>query len=325
MRRPPVPGQAAGSKEVRAREITKPGRVGRAGTDLIAVYRPSMTILVTGATGNIGRHLVNNLLAAGKQVRALTRNPQDAGLPAQVGVIRGDMTMPRTVAPALEGIESIYLSPASERLHDFLELARGAGVRRVVLLSGASAAGDTERDLQSWTHPRYRAVEAAVEDSGFAEWTFLRPGPFATNLLWWAPSIRAEGVVRAPYGAAVYPLIHEADIAAVAALALTQDGHVGEKYTLTGPEITSQVEQVAAIGRAIGRHIRFEELTEEQWCATVGGFLPPGIVTDLLRYWSETAGDPSTALPVLPTVGRLTGRPMHTLAQWAADHAHDFS
>jgi uncharacterized protein YbjT (DUF2867 family) len=284
-----------------------------------------MTILVTGATGNIGRRLVNNLLAAGNQVRALTRNPRDAALPAQVGVIHGDMNEPRTVAPALQGAESIYLSPASERLHEFLDLARRAGVRRVVLLSGASAAGDIERDRESWTHPRYRAVEAAVEDSGLAEWTFLRPGPFATNLLWWAPSIRAEGVVRAPHGAAVYPLIHEADIADVAALALTQDGHVGEKYTLTGPESTSQVEQVAAIGEAIGRHIRFEELTEEQWRATVGKFLPPGIVTDLLRYWSETAEDPSTALPVLPTVEHLTGRPARTLAQWAADHAHAFA
>jgi uncharacterized protein YbjT (DUF2867 family) len=284
-----------------------------------------MRILVTGATGNIGRHLVNNLLVAGQQVRALTRNPSKAGLPPPVEVIQGDMTMPETLPPALEGVESTYVSPASERFHEFVDLARRAGVRRMVLLSGASAAGDTERDRESWTHPRYRAVEVAVEDSGLAEWTFLRPGPFATNLLWWAPSIRAEGVVRAPYGAAVYPLIHEADIADVAALTLTQDGHVGEKYTLTGPETTSQVDQVAAISNAIGRDIRFEELTEEQWRATVGKFLPPGIVTDLLRYWSETAEDPSTALPVLPTVTRITGRPARTLAQWAADHQHDFS
>jgi hypothetical protein len=82
---------------------------------------------------------------------------------------------------------------------------------------------------------------------------------------------------------------------------------------------------VAAIGKAIGREIRFEELTEDQWRESVGKFLPPGIVTDLLRYWSESANDPSTAMPVLPMVEQLTGKPARTLAQWAADHAHDFS
>jgi uncharacterized protein YbjT (DUF2867 family) len=284
-----------------------------------------MTILVTGATGNVGRYVVDNLLAVGMPVRALTRNPHKAGLPAHVEVVQGDLSVPETLPPALEGIESIYLLPVLEGFDEFVDLVKRAGVRRVVLLSGASAAGETERDRQSWTYPQYRIAEAAVEGSGLAEWTFLRPGPFAANLLWWAHSIRTEGIVRAPYGAAVYPLIHEADIADVATLALTQDGHVGAKYTLTGPETTSQVEQVAAISKAIGRQIRFEELTEEQWRGTVGRYLPPGIVTDLLRYWSETADDPSTALPVVPTVARLTGRPARTLAQWAADHARDFS
>ncbi len=284
-----------------------------------------MTILVTGATGNIGRLVVDKLLASGRQVRALTRSPDKARLPTKVEVVQGELTVPQSWPAALVSIESVYLFPVLDGIHQFLDMAKRAGARRVVLLSGASAAGETERDRQSWTYPQYRAVETAVEGAGLDEWTFVRPGPFAANLLWWAHSIRTEGVVRAPYGDAVYPLIHEADIAAVAALALTENGHAGAKYTLTGPELTSQVEQVATIGKAIGRDIRFEELTEEQWRGSVGRFLPPGVVTDLLRYWSETAKDPSTALPVVPTVERLTGRPARTLLQWAADHAHDFS
>jgi uncharacterized protein YbjT (DUF2867 family) len=284
-----------------------------------------VTILITGATGKIGRHLVDDLLATGHRLRALTRDQGKVSLPAAVEVVQGDLTVPATWPAALDGVERVYLFPVLESIQEFVRAARGAGVRRIVFLSGSWAAGETERDRQTWTYPQYRAAEAAVEGGGLDEWTILRPGPFATNLLWWARSIREQCVVRAPYGAAVCPLIHEADIAAVAALALTQDGHVGARYTLTGPKATSQVEQAAMIGRAIGHEIRFDELTADQWRESVSPFLRPGIIADLLRYWSETASDPSTALPALPTVERLTGRPARTMTQWAEDHVRDFS
>ncbi|MFJ4778918.1 SDR family oxidoreductase [Streptomyces sp. NPDC088762] len=284
-----------------------------------------MTILVTGATGKIGRHVVQDLLAAGKDVRALSRQPQTAGLPPEVTVVEGDLTVPESLAAALDGVESAFLFPVLDAIPDFAASAKRAGVQRVVLFTGAWAAGHTERDRGSWVYPRYRAAEAALENSGVAEWTVLRPAPFQTNMLWWASSVRAESVVRAPYPAATCPLIHEADIAAVGALALTEGGHHAARYTLTGPAAVSQTEQVAAIGDAIGREVRFEELTAEQWRATTGKFLRPGIASDLLREWSETAADPSRALPVLKTVEELTGRPARSIAEWAADHAADFA
>ncbi|MCJ1680434.1 NAD(P)H-binding protein [Streptomyces sp. APSN-46.1] len=284
-----------------------------------------MTILLSGATGKIGRHVVDNLLAAGKDVRALSRRPDRAGLPPEVTVVEGDLTVPESLTAALDGVESAFLFPVLEAIPDFVASAKRAGVQRIVLFTGAWAAGHTERDIGSWVYPRYRAAEAALESSGVAQWTILRPAPFQTNMLWWASSVRAESVVRAPYPAATCPLIHEADIAAVAALALTEDGHHGARYTLTGPAAVSQTEQVAAISGAIGREIRFEELTADQWRESTGKFLRPGIVGDLLREWSETAADPSCALPVLTTVEELTGKRPRSVDEWAADHAADFA
>jgi uncharacterized protein YbjT (DUF2867 family) len=105
-------------------------------------------------------------------------------------------------------------------------------------------------------------IERLIERTGLA-WTFLRASGFATNALWWAPQIRADGVVRAPYGAAVRSSIHERDIAAVAVRALTGDGHAGAQHLLTGPQALTQVEQVRAIGEAIGRPLRYEEIARE--------------------------------------------------------------
>jgi uncharacterized protein YbjT (DUF2867 family) len=240
-----------------------------------------------------------------------------------VDVVPGDLTAASSLPAALDGVESAYLFPVLPAVEKFASLAARAGVRRIVLLTGSWAAGETRRDRESWTFPRYRAAEAVLEGSGL-EWTILRPCQFATNLLWWAPSIRAEGVVRAPYGASACPLIHEADIAAVAARALSEDGHAGQRYLLTGPQSVSQAEQAATIGAAIGRDIRFAELTAREWRASVSGFLRPGIIDDLLRYWSETAADPHAGQRVSPAVEHVTGRPGRTIGQWAADHASDF-
>jgi uncharacterized protein YbjT (DUF2867 family) len=282
-----------------------------------------VTILVTGATGNIGRHIVPNLLAANQKVRVLTRDSVPAGRPAEVEVVRGDLTVPSSLQPALEGVDSVYLFPVLTAVEKFVELAAQAGVRRIVLLTGSWSAGETRRDRESWTFPRYRAAEAVVEGSGL-EWTILRPCPFAANLLWWAPSIRAEGLVRAPYGASACPLIHESDIGAVAAHALTEDRHAGQRYLLTGAESLTQVEQADTIGRAIGRDIRFVEVTADEWRASVSAFLRPGIIDDLLRYWSETAADPGTGQRLSPSVEEVTGAPGRTITRWAADHARDF-
>lgn len=154
------------------------------------------------------------------------------------------------------------------------------------MLSSASAG--FENDPGDEFH---RAAERAVEDSG-PEWTQVRPGMCAGNLLDWSDAIRAEGVAKAPYDAARQSPVHELDIAAVAATALLSDGHNGKIYTLSGPEALTKTEQVAAIGKAIGRDIRFEELTSEQWREHVKEEMPPFVIDWLLGLWAQTVDNP---------------------------------
>ncbi|HEV2669133.1 MAG TPA: NAD(P)H-binding protein, partial [Blastocatellia bacterium] len=192
------------------------------------------TILVTGATGNVGRQVVSQLLATGARVRALTRNPASAALPGEVDVVRGDLLDPNALYARLGGVEAVFLvwRSLADDAAPFLN-AVATRARRIVFLSSAAVRDDVEQQ----TNPIGKAhaeIEGLIEKSGL-EWTFLRPGGFATNALWWwAPQIRMSDVVRWPYGAAAWAPIHERDIAAVAVRALTEKGHGGAKYFLTG-------------------------------------------------------------------------------------------
>ncbi|MEW2087333.1 NAD(P)H-binding protein [Streptomyces sp. NPDC005283] len=278
-----------------------------------------MTVLVTGATGSVGRHVVDRLVAAGVGVRVLTRTPSAAGFHAGVEVFEGDLEQPETVHAALEGAESLYLFPVPQTAREVVAAAKEAGVRRIVVLSSSSVL-DTSGDNHSGEH--HRAVERAVEESGL-EWTFVRPDEFASNVLWkWAHSIRTESVVRAPYGNAPRVLIHEADVAAVAATALLEDGHAGEAYVVTGPEAITQADQVKAIAEAGGRPISFEEITPDQAREFMGRVMPAPVVEMVLGYLADACVNPP--VPV-DTVERITGRPALTFARWAADHAADFA
>ncbi|MEV1160304.1 NAD(P)H-binding protein [Micromonospora chokoriensis] len=273
-----------------------------------------MKILVTGATGTVGRHVVDRLLAGGVQVRALTRRPEHAGLPAQVEVVGADLEQPDTLEAAFQDVDQLYLV-VSGATEEVVNLARKAQVRRIVVLSTATAAIDG--DMIGGFH---RAAEIVVENSGLA-WTHIRPGMFAANLLDWADAIRTEGVVRAPYEAARQAPLHEVDVAEVAATALLADGHDGRIHTLSGPQCLTKSEQVAAISQAIGRPVSFEELTPEQWRANVQDALPSYVAEWLLGLWAKAVDNPE---PVLPTVQEVLGRPPRPLAEWASDHAADF-
>ena len=274
-----------------------------------------MRIFVTGATGTVGREVIEHLLTAGAHVRALTRRPENAGLPAAIEVVGGDLENPESLVPAFHGVDRMYLLATGDT-RQIVDLAKQTGVRRTVVLSSASAG--FENDPGGEFH---RAAERAVEDSG-PEWTHVRPGMFAGNLLDWAEAIRTGGVVKAPCGAARQSPVHEFDIAAVAATTLLSDGHHGKIYTLSGLEALTKTEQVAAISNAIGRDIRFEELTPEQWREHVEEEMPPFAIDWLLGLWALTVDNPE---PVLPTVQEVLGRPARTVAEWAADHAEHFA
>ncbi|MBX6766344.1 MAG: NAD(P)H-binding protein, partial [Actinomadura rubrobrunea] len=188
-----------------------------------------MTILVTGATGHVGRLVVERLVAAGADVRALTRDPSRARFPQDVDIVQGDLTVPASLAGAFDGVDRMYLFPVAATAREVVAMAEDAGVRRIVTLSSGAVEGGYDTDF-------HLPVEQAVEASGL-EWTHVRPGEFMLNKLWlWGPSIRDEGVVRTPFPDVTWCPIHERDIADVAAEALLKDGHAGRAYMLNGPE-----------------------------------------------------------------------------------------
>ncbi|MFB9903616.1 SDR family oxidoreductase [Allokutzneria oryzae] len=213
-----------------------------------------MRVLVTGATGNVGRIVVEQLVRQGVPVRALTRDPASATFPEEVEVARGDLTDP--AALPLEGIDRMYLFPLPGTAGGVVARAVDAGVRRIVTLSSGAVTFGHDTDY-------HLPVEQAVEASGL-EWTHVRPGEFALNKLWlWGPSIRAESVVRDPNPDVAWFPTHERDIADVAVAALTEDGHAGQAYTVNGPQQISYRDQVRAIAGAIGREVRFEVVSRE--------------------------------------------------------------
>lgn len=276
-------------------------------------------IVVTGATGTVGRQVVTQLSERGVPVRALARDPASARLPEDVAVARADLADPASLEPHLPGADSVFLvwpftSPGlAAELGSRVVHVLARHVPRIVYLSAQAAAG---RPGSFWA-----TIERLIEESG-AQWTFLRPTGFATNTLMWADQIRSSGVVRWPYGAAVRSLIHERDIAAVAVAALTADRHAGQKYLLTGPEAMTQAEQVRLIGEAIGRPVRWAELAPEtarqQLLAAWGD---PAFVDSALTTWAGLVTQPE---PVTRTVEQVTGAPARTFRQWAGDHASDF-
>ncbi|MCP2259992.1 Uncharacterized conserved protein YbjT, contains NAD(P)-binding and DUF2867 domains [Streptoalloteichus tenebrarius] len=278
-------------------------------------------VLVTGATGNVGGQVVAQLRGTGVAVRALARKPESADLPEGVEVVRGDLGDASTLDAALEGVDAVFLVwPffTTEAAPAVLE-AIGRHARRVVYLSASGVRDDGSTDGEGIVF--HAEMERLIKGSDL-EWTMLRPAGFATNALMWAPQTREGDVVRWIYGDARRSLIHEADIAAVAVRALTEDGHHGARYHLTGPEALTQVEQVEAIGKAVGRPVRWEEMSRvaaREYLLAHGW--PEAFVTGALDAWAGLVDHPE---PVTSTVEQVTGVPARTFHQWAVDHAADF-
>ncbi|MET7393325.1 NAD(P)H-binding protein [Dactylosporangium sp. NPDC005572] len=266
-------------------------------------------IVVTGATGNVGRPLVHALRRAGAEVVAVSRS---AG-------VRADLAVPSTLRPALAGARSLFLLVPGEGVdaHTVLKEVTAAGVGHVVLLS--SQAAGTRPDAPS--HAPLRALEDALRDAGVA-WTVLRPGGFHTNAFAWVPSIRAQRRVAAPFADVRLPSVDPADIAAVAAATLLDAGtHAGRTYTLTGPAATSPRERTASIAAALGEPLEFVELSRAEARAQLLTFMPAPVADGTL----DILGTPTDAeRAVSPDVELVLGRPAASFADWARHNAAAF-
>jgi uncharacterized protein YbjT (DUF2867 family) len=284
-------------------------------------------ILVTGATSRVGRLVVGELLRAGVPVRALTRSPAGAALPTDAEVVSGDFAEPASLDAALQGTGAVFLiwtAAIATAPAVIGRLARHSGTepRRVVFLSSP----------HQTPHPFFqqpnalRGVHAGIEQmlaETALDVAILRPGIFASNALhWWAPQIRNGGVVRWPYGAAETAPIDERDIAAVAARVLLGDGSAHADHVLTGPESLSQADQVRAIGEAIGRPLRFDELSPDEFRRETAATWPSAAVEMLLGAWRATLGHPAF---VTRAVEEIAGSPARSFSQWAADNAAAFA
>jgi uncharacterized protein YbjT (DUF2867 family) len=274
-------------------------------------------MLVTGAAGNVGGELVRALANAGVPVRALVRSAGQGRFPAGAEAVSGDLNDPASLRPALYGTDGVFLLPGYADMPGVLAEARRAGVHRVVQLSGMSAgSGDMSNAVTAYM----ASSEQAARESGLA-WTILRPAMFMSNTFQWMPQLRAGDVVHAPFGHVRAAVTDPADIATVAALALTMPGHEARVYELSGPQPLTVADRVAALGRALGRDLRFEAQTDEDARIEMSATMPARYVDAFFDFYARGTLDESK---VLPTVQELTGRPPRTFSQWAAAHAEAF-
>ncbi|CAO5162466.1 Nucleotide-diphosphate-sugar epimerase [Frankia sp. AiPs1] len=264
-------------------------------------------IVVTGATGNVGRQLVTALADAGEQVTALARRLPGTDLPRGVFYREADLTDPETLRPALDGAGALFLLVAGDSPHSLLDVAKAGGVRRVVLLSSQGAGTRPE----VYRHPRM--FEDAVGQSGL-DWTVLRPGGFHSNAFAWAPTVRAQRTVAAPFGDVGLPTIDPADIAEVAAAALRDPRHTGRLYELTGPALTTPRERAQTIADVLGEPVRFVEQSRQEARAQMLQVMPPAVVEGTLTI----LGEPTPAeQQVSHDVEQILGRAPRTFADWA--------
>jgi len=274
-------------------------------------------ILVTGATGNVGGELVRALAGAGQPLRALVRAGREPGFPAGGQPVAGDLNQPESMRPALAGVRALFLYPGYQDMAGTLAEARQAGVSRVVMLSGSSAASG---DLNNAVSRYMIESETAVRDSGLA-WTMVRSFGFMSNTLQWIPQLRAGDVVRAPFAGVQVAMIDPSDIAAVAAAALTEPSHGGRVYTVSGPHALRPADRARILGEVLGRDLRFQAQPDDEARAEMAAAMPAAYVDAFFDFYVKGTLDESQPQP---DVAEVTGRPPRTFRRWAQAHAGEF-
>jgi uncharacterized protein YbjT (DUF2867 family) len=276
------------------------------------------TILVTGATGNVGRPLVNLLTEAGARVRAATRRPDSARFPDGVDVVD-------SLAAGLRGASAVFLNSRAlgDQLETVVDLARDAGVTRLVALSAINADDDFTRQPSRFRGDRNREVEQYAVDSGL-EWVSLRPTVFATNFFgMWAPQVKAGDVVSGPYASASTAPIVDDDISAVAASALLADDLLGQRIPLTGPQSLTNAELVDVIGDVLRRPLRYQEVPVDLVRRRfIGIGFSPEFADAYMGLLETTLTEPAL---VTHDAEKILGRPPRSFADAVAENRDLFT
>jgi uncharacterized protein YbjT (DUF2867 family) len=282
-------------------------------------------ILVTGGTGNTGSVLVDLLTQRGAPVRVMVRGHGDAAKfdAARVSVVVADFDDAQSITAALAGANQAYLvTPSSEKAAEqqmrFAEIAVDSGVRHLVVLSQFAAEPNSPVRFLRW----HAEVERRVRELGIG-YTFLRPNLFFQGLLAFAGTIAADSRFFAPIGDARVSAVDVRDIAAVAAVTLTEPGHDGQIYTITGPAAITHGEIAAALSAALGREITFVDVSPQVFAEGLRDVLPAWQVDGLLEdYAHYVRGE---AAEVYPAVADVTGRQPRNIEQFARDYMAAFA
>jgi len=281
-----------------------------------------MNYLVTGATGDVGSKVVDRLLQCGDRPRVFVRDREKARsrFGDRVDVFIGDLADPASLNPALEGVDALFLVNTGPEIpardEAAAKTAKAAGVKHLVKLSSMDVAQGLA--IGAW-HER---GEAAIRASGIS-FTFVQPTGFMSNLMAWATSIKAEGIMRASTGDGRRAFIHSDDIAAVATRALTTREYDGASLPITGPESLSFAEVTTKIGAAIGRRLQFQSISDDEarrlYAATGASALETEAHVSLWRAIRE-----GRLATVTDTVERILDRKPIALDQWAIENAGAF-